>query len=316
MKITNNLGKAFINSLISYPEDLTKVLRHIFSDIKSETTIKKLLSEPEFFNKYVDLLRQDHSILDHEIKSLIDIEGYFMRVMDSIKLSDLDPARLNSLMVLSKYKFNHVSFSQSGEDLIVEYLFKSLGVEYPTYIDIGAYDPYVFSNTALFYMNGSRGVNIDPNPEAIDRFNKERPDDKNLNLGIASAEDELEYYKLDSPSLNTFSKKSATEYEKLGHKILEKQIVKVDTYESIVKNYFDKKAPDFMSLDVEGLDEEILRSIDFKKHAPKVICVETITYSKKGDGVKEKDLIKFIEDQGYRLHADTNLNSIFIRKDI
>jgi hypothetical protein len=47
--------------------------------------------------------------------------------------------------------FSKVSYSQSGEDLIVRVYFDILGITNPTYIDIGAHHPYFISNTALFY---------------------------------------------------------------------------------------------------------------------------------------------------------------------
>ena len=79
-----------------------------------------------------------------------------------------------------KYK---KSYSQCGEDIIVDYIFNLRGITYPTYIDIGANDPYYLSNTALFYDKGCRGINIEPNPAMVESFGKSRPADINLNIG-------------------------------------------------------------------------------------------------------------------------------------
>ena len=70
-----------------------------------------------------------------------------------------------------------------------------------------------------------------------------------------------------------------------------------------------------MSLDVEGLDEMILKSINYEKSCPSVICVETISFSENGDGVKNKPIIEFLESKGYLLFADTYINTIFVKKD-
>jgi hypothetical protein len=46
--------------------------------------------------------------------------------------------------------FTKVSFSQIGEDLIVDFIFQVRGIQKPTYIDIGAFHPEFLSNTAFF----------------------------------------------------------------------------------------------------------------------------------------------------------------------
>jgi hypothetical protein len=61
-------------------------------------------------------------------------------------------------------KFEKKSFSQTGEDLIVEFIFNDIGVDYPSYIDIGAHHPYYLNNTQIFYLKGCRGINIEPDP--------------------------------------------------------------------------------------------------------------------------------------------------------
>jgi hypothetical protein len=84
----------------------------------------------------------------------------------------------------------------------------------------------------------------------------------------------------------------------------------------VIKEYCGGVFPDLLSLDVEGLDYEVMTSINLKKHAPKVICVETISYSDSGNGVKATKLINYIKKQGYYLYADTNINSIFVKESL
>ncbi len=93
--------------------------------------------------------------------------------------------KLKSKLYASEFrKFKKISFSQCGEDLIVQNIFNCLGIEKPSYIDVGAYDPFIFSNTALFYSKGSRGINIEPDPHLYKTFPKHRKEDINLNVGI------------------------------------------------------------------------------------------------------------------------------------
>ncbi|MEI7488092.1 MAG: FkbM family methyltransferase, partial [Chryseobacterium sp.] len=73
--------------------------------------------------------------------------------------------------------------------------------------------------------------------------------------------------------------------------------------------------PDFLSLDVEGVDMEILESVDFEKNAPIVICVETVSFSDSSNGVKDFKIADFLGQKGYMVYADTFINTIFVKKE-
>src|SRR5688572_6735284 len=76
------------------------------------------------------------------------------------------------------------SFSQSGEDLIVDFILNGVGLSMPTYLDIGAHHPHYINNTYKFYKRGCRGVNIEPDPSLIVEFERIRSEDVNLNFGV------------------------------------------------------------------------------------------------------------------------------------
>jgi FkbM family methyltransferase len=217
-------------------------------------------------------------------------------------------------LIKSDFKSSkRISFSQTGEDMIVDFIFTSRNIPNPTYIDIGAFDPYLYSNTAYFYDKFSRGINIEPNPSGIKKFNKFRPLDINLNIGISNLEGKLDYFFMNASTMNTFDENTANELvEKHGFKIVEKKEITCTTLQNVLLKYADNVFPDFLSLDVEGLDMEILNQIDYEHNYPKVICVETIVYSHDGSGVKNKELINFLEAKGYFIFADTFINTIFI----
>lgn len=208
------------------------------------------------------------------------------------------------------------SYSQCGEDLIVKYIFDVLGIQRPSYMDIGAHHPQYLSNSALFYENGSRGINIEPDPTLIKAFVTQRPEDVNLNIGIADKKSVLDFYVINNPVLNTFSKEEAEKYHLEGdYQIVDQIAVEVDTVGAILQKHRQGKFPEFLTIDAEGIDDIVLKSIDFKNNFPIVICVETISFSNSGKGVKNEDLISFVRSQGYLLYADTYINSIFVRKD-
>ena len=208
------------------------------------------------------------------------------------------------------------SYSQSGEDAIVQFIFNELNIIHPTYIDIGAHHPYNISNTASLYLSGSCGINVEPNPELYKLFLNERKRDININKGVSSKIEELDYYSMSDPGLNTFSKDDAEYFvEKYGKKILDITRNKTTTIDSIIQNHCNGIFPDFLSLDVEGLDLSLLKSIDYDKSSPIVICVETLTFSNTGNGQKIDTIINFLLSKNYILYADTNINSIFVKKE-
>ena len=216
---------------------------------------------------------------------------------------------------LSFDDFKKISYSQCGEDLIVSFIFNRLGILNPNYIDIGAHHPYKLSNTAFFYESGSRGINIEPDPELFVAFTKHRKEDVNLNIGISDSNSEKDFYVISSSTLNTFSRKDAENYRKEGnYTIKEVKTIPVRTLASILNEKFSGKFPQFLSLDAEGIDELVIRSIDFEKNYPIVICVETISFSTSGHGIKNEKLIKYIINKGYLNYADTYINTIFVRE--
>lgn len=231
------------------------------------------------------------------IKILKNIKNFFYKKIQSKKLL---------------YK---KSYSQCGEDLIIQYVFQLRGIKKPTYIDIGAHHPNKLSNTALFYDLGSQGINIEANPELMSAFLKMRTRDINLNIGIASVKGDTEFYIMKDNTLSTFSNIELNSLLNLGMELEKVLKVPILTINEILHNYCNNQFPDFLSLDVEGLDLDIIQDIDFNISSPKVICVEASEYSSTGSGEKNWKLINYLESKNYFEYANTNLNSIMVRKD-
>ena len=211
-----------------------------------------------------------------------------------------------------KKQYYKKSYSQLGEDVIINFIFEQHGITLPTYIDIGAHDPMYLSNTALFYEKGCSGINIEPNPILWSNINKVRKKDINLNCGVGTDNNPLDFYIMNVPTMSTFSKENADELVS-EHKfeIVDVKKIAVHSLDYLLEKYTNNIFPDFLSLDAEGLDFDILKTIDYEKTAPKVICVETIEYSRDMSGRKEKEIIDFLVSQGYRIFADTYVNTIF-----
>lgn len=209
------------------------------------------------------------------------------------------------------------SYAQSGEDMIVDYIFTTIGIEKPCYLDIGAHHPERLSNTAFFYERGSSGINVEPDPTLFSAFETMRSRDINLNTGVGEHAAVLDFYCLSASALNTFSKEEAERMcGKYGYQIIRTVPVPVRTLREIIEQEAKGVFPDFLTLDVEGLDEVILAQIDYETNAPKVICVETISFEEDGTGVKNQAMIHFLRSKGYLLYADTYINSIFVKENL
>jgi FkbM family methyltransferase len=222
--------------------------------------------------------------------------------------------KLNNKVELYK-SFEKLSYAQSGEDLIIDYIFKLRNIHLPTYLDLGANHPFNINNTFLFYKRGSIGINIDANPNLIELFNNYRPKDKNINIGIGDNVEKLAFYVMDESSLSTFSEIEASKLKKLGHTIIDKIQIQTKTINNIIEEYNNGIYPDFVTIDVEGFDEQIICSMNLEKSRPKVICLETVEYTIDGTGKKRDALIQNVISKGYTVYADTNINTIFVENN-
>ncbi|OIO70844.1 MAG: hypothetical protein AUJ58_01785 [Zetaproteobacteria bacterium CG1_02_55_237] len=206
------------------------------------------------------------------------------------------------------------SYAQCGEDLIVDYIFHSLNIAHPSYLDIGAHHPRFLSNTYFFYRQGGRGVCVEPDPVLFRKINRARKRDCNLNVGMAARRGILQLHVFSSRTLNTFSAEEAKKYISEGHDQIALHDIEVLTFSDVIQRHFDQD-PDFVSLDVEGMDLEILQSIDFSSCRPTVFCIETITYSRSGEGERLTQIDKIMAEHGYMKYADTHINSIYVLRE-
>ncbi len=206
-----------------------------------------------------------------------------------------------------------VSYAQSGEDIIVGYILRLLRVKNITYLDIGAYKPIFLNNTYYFYQKGLRGVLVEPNTALAESLRSVRPEDTTLVAGIGlTAEAEADYYLMSDPAWNTFSKEEAEHMQEAtkGDVSIQK-VVKMPLLDvnDVIAEYFGGEAPTFVSIDAEGLHEDILKKIDYDRFRPKVICIETLV---SGTANTIPAIPAFMKKVGYVICGSTFVNSIFV----
>jgi FkbM family methyltransferase len=205
------------------------------------------------------------------------------------------------------------SFAQFGEDLVINSLRLMIGIDKPTYLDIGAYEPIRSNNTYLFYRLGGRGVLVEPNVSLTSKLRRKRPGDTVLAVGIGVDDTPAaDYYVLSEPELNTFDKEQA---ERLTRETTIKieQVVKMPllSINRVIAEHFGGAAPDILSIDIESMDYAVLKTLDFKRFRPKVICAETLITLKH---IHNPDTLKLLADNDYELRGMTMPNVIFVDK--
>jgi len=208
------------------------------------------------------------------------------------------------------YKYHNISYSQEGEDLILARFFEKEKNGF--YVDIGAHHPQRFSNTYYFYLKGWKGINTDAMPNSMKIFNILRPNDINLEIPISDKSEVLTYYEFDDPALNSFSYDlSQQRVNDTNYKIVSKLQLKTQTLAEVLDKHLphDQKI-DFLSIDVEGLDYQVLTSNNWEKYKPKIVLVEDLELSSL-ENINVSKIYFFLEKKGYILIAKTIRTLIF-----
>ena len=208
---------------------------------------------------------------------------------------------------LDVYAFK--SYSQEGEDMILRRIFEKQSTGF--YIDVGAHHPKRFSNTYFFYKKGWNGINIDAMPGSMKPFARIRSRDLNVEKPISSKKQVLTYFAFNEPALNGFSKELSKERDGLNTFKIEftKEIETVTLEEVLDENLASNQVIDFLSIDVEGLDFDVIKSINIQKYRPRVILVEILGSSL--SDMHQDPIYDFLFKEDYTLHAKAVNTVIF-----
>lgn len=207
------------------------------------------------------------------------------------------------------------SYSQSGEDLIIKRTLSRMNIPKPVYLDIGGNDPVKLNNTYLLYKTGGKGVVVEPNPNYISDYKKKRPKDHLITAGVSpNGGNTLIFYLLSNPALSTFDRDLAqriVDSNKL--EIIDEIEIPITGINELLENNFSASLPNFVSLDIEGWDYDVLKCFDFESFHPELFCVETISHRLAGvSQKKEKPIFEIMEKHGYMVFADTYINTVFV----
>jgi FkbM family methyltransferase len=236
-----------------------------------------------------------------------------MASMTNLLLKFLPPPVVNALQgfALSQLDICAVkSYSQDGEDMVLR---RFLGeVDSGFYVDIGAHHPKRFSNTYMFYQKGWSGINVDATPGSMKIFEMLRPRDLCLEVAIAKERKEMTFFMFNEPALNTFDETLVLKrIQETNYRVISKQKLYTTTLEQILRDNLPRgKKIDFLSIDVEGLDLEVLESNNWQLFKPHFILVECLCSSILG--INENKTYQYLTEKGYSCVAKT-YNTLFFQ---
>jgi len=206
-----------------------------------------------------------------------------------------------------------MTFSQQGEDIVLFHVVRDLlRVDRATYIDVGAAEPVLSNNTYLLWGVGHRGVLVEPNPALTKKLRDYRPGDTVVEAGIGVTDaTDADYYEIKgNPMLNTFSADQVKmlqqgKSESVVERVRKMPLININR---LITEHLGK-APDVLSTDIEGLDYEIIRSLDLSRFRPGAICAETVAMSAAG---VNSDITTYLLAQGYVVRGGSTVNTIYV----
>lgn len=213
-------------------------------------------------------------------------------------------------LFLTRNRSSH--YGQMAEDVSLKKFFpkKYKGV----YVDVGCFHPIKYSNTYYFYKRGWRGINVDIDQIKIEGFNMLRRKDINICRAVSDVEGEVTYYSngFYTPTI-TLDKEFTLDKSGDKYQYQEKK-TQAETLTSIIDSTkYKGQAIDILSVDVEGHDYSVLKSLDFNLYAPRIIAVES-QYDRL-DKIQTEDTYRFLMDNNYELVNWVGMTLVFLRKD-
>lgn len=212
-------------------------------------------------------------------------------------------------MLYPSLLYGSTSYSQEGEDIVLNSLFENKKGYKGFYVDIGAHHPFRFSNTAYFYKQGWQGINIEPTPRAIEVFNRFRKRDINVQAAIGMSTQPLLFYQFNEPALNGFDKSLSESREQRGYKIINiieiKPLKLVDLLDQYLK---ENQKIDFLTLDVENMEMDVLESNNWQKYKPEYILIEERINIM---SCVENEIYTYLKNLNYSFIAKTPRTSIY-----
>ena len=210
----------------------------------------------------------------------------------------------HNLIFKNKIFLTRKSYAHTEEDL---YILKKFKNKKGFYVDVGCHHPTRLNNCHLLYKNGWNGINIDISSLSIKLFNLARKKDININMAVSLKKKKVRFYydKLISLYISLNKKKDLDRFREINS----------DTLTNIIdKTKYKNQKIDFLSIDAEGKDLEVLKSLDLKRYNPIYICIEIYSDKDESFNIKNNQIYKYLMSKNYKLMLNKRENFIFKKK--
>ena len=203
------------------------------------------------------------------------------------------------------------SYSQEGEDMILRRVFEGQTAGF--YVDVGAHHPKHLSNTYAFYRQGWRGLNIDAMPGSMRVFRQLRPRDISVECAIAADKRTVVFYIFNNPSLNTCDEVLARSRVHRFRRIEREVSMQARRLDDVLSHHLPKgQTIDFLNIDVEGLDLEVLQSNDWARFRPRFLIAECWDLQLEHlDQLASHPMVSFLAEHNYALYAKSYSTAFF-----
>jgi FkbM family methyltransferase len=207
--------------------------------------------------------------------------------------------------------YANMYYSFTAEDQVINSLLGDPKTGF--YVDVGSYHPIRFSNSFAFYLRGWKGITIDANAQMVDLHRKIRPRDISICSAVSDSEKEVVFTRFSVNSISSISPEFVEEFKK-NVPVLSEEIVKTKTLTGIFTEQQVPREFDFLSIDVEGHDLEVLHGLDLAIFRPKLIIIEMRGLN--FDHPHSNPVLTHLDLSGYKIVAFYNINGFFLRKDL
>jgi FkbM family methyltransferase len=207
------------------------------------------------------------------------------------------------------------SYSNWGIDMMANFFFRQR--DEGVFIDIGCHHPLINNNTYPLYNRGWRGINIDIDYGTIDSFNFLRSKDTNINIAVSDTTGETElFFYHNRAAKNTLSKEKGFDSKEIRK-------IKTTTLNKIIEKsiYKDQKI-NFISIDVEGYELNVLKGFDFKKYKPDLVVLELIQegmtefFHQNIENIQNSEVYLYMIKQDYKLINWIHDDLVFVPLDV
>jgi FkbM family methyltransferase len=167
-----------------------------------------------------------------------------------------------------------ISYAQNREDVV---LHRALShIPSGRYVEVGANHPTHDSVTRAFYDRGWCGVTVEPVPHFADLHQEERPRDTLVRAAVTDQDvTEVSLHVVPGTGLSTIVEAISDQHAAAGIASEELTVpaVRLDALLTD-QGWSENDAIHFLLIDVEGAEQEVLRSIDLRRWRPWVLVIE------------------------------------------